>query len=336
MAYQLRALISEQKYLPHVSRPLNASELAALVDADRDRRDGERCLIGRHEFGGADDSRKRNPGESPATEVVKPGKALDVFEMHWIPPARRRGTRSPPPSPNTTPRTAFRSLTGGTPAKRRAILERFREKHGHMPLSSLPKEFVVALLDTMKPTVASNWLTALRHFFQWCEQRKLLRADPTWGIRFKLPKSGGHHTWTEDEIAAFEAHHAVGSKARLVLALGLYTAQRRGDVTRIGRQHIRDGVLTVRPQKTMHTTAVTLAIPVHPELQKIIAATPVGHLTLLTTKTGRTYGATVFSENFVPGAMPPTSRGIASSMACAKRLHVGSRKRDAQRTRSQH
>jgi hypothetical protein len=100
---------------------------------------------------------------------------------------------------------AFRSLTGGTPTKRRAILEHFREKHGHMPLASLPKEFVIALLDTMKPTVASNWLTALRHFFQWCEQRKLLRTDPTWGIRFKLPKSGGHHTWTEDEIAAFEA-----------------------------------------------------------------------------------------------------------------------------------
>jgi integrase len=117
-------------------------------------------------------------------------------------------------------------------------------------------------------------------------------------LRFKLPKSDGHHTWDESEIAAFEAHHPIGSKARLAFALGLYTAQRRGDVTRIGRQHIRDGVLTVRPEKTKNTTAVTLAIPVHPDLQKIIAATPVGHLTLLTTKTGRTYGATVFSEQF--------------------------------------
>jgi len=37
---------------------------------------------------------------------------------------------------------------------------------------------------------------------------------------------------------------------------------------------------------------------VHPELQKIVAATPVGHLTLLTTRTGRSYGVTVFSEQF--------------------------------------
>src|SRR5207244_4096935 len=35
---------------------------------------------------------------------------------------------------------AFRSLTGGTPAKRRAILERFREDYGHKRLATLPKD----------------------------------------------------------------------------------------------------------------------------------------------------------------------------------------------------
>jgi integrase len=133
----------------------------------------------------------------------------------------------------------------------------------------------------------------------WREQRKLLRNDPTWGIRRKMPKSDGHHTWSEDEIAQFEARYPIGSKARLALALGVYTAQRRIDVTRIGRQHIRDGVLTVRPEKTKNTTGVTLAIPVHPELEKIITATPnTGHLTLLVTKTGRSHSACVFSEQF--------------------------------------
>src|SRR5215471_11837140 len=42
----------------------------------------------------------------------------------------------------------FRSLGAGTAKKWRANLERFREHHGHMPLASLPKEFIVALLDT--------------------------------------------------------------------------------------------------------------------------------------------------------------------------------------------
>jgi integrase len=146
----------------------------------------------------------------------------------------------------------------------------------------------------MPPHAARNWIKTFRHFIRWCESRKLIRADPTWGLKIRVPKSDGHHTWSEDEIAAFEAHHPIGSKARLALALGLYTAQRRGDVIRIGRQHIRAGVLSVRQEKT----GAALAIPVHPELQDIIAATPTGHLTLLVTKTGKSYEANDFSQQF--------------------------------------
>jgi len=189
---------------------------------------------------------------------------------------------------------SFRSLTGGTPASRRAILEKFRDKHGHLPLASLPREFVVALIDTMTPHEAKNWLKAIRHFMTWCVERKLARLDPTSGVRVKLPKSDGFHTWTEHEIAQFEARHPIGSKARLALALGLYTAQRRADVVRIGRQHIRDGVLTLRQQKT----GATLAIPVHSDLAAIIAATPTAGLTLLMTKSGRSYRANKFSDEF--------------------------------------
>jgi hypothetical protein len=100
---------------------------------------------------------------------------------------------------------AFRSLTGGTPQKRRALLERFREQYGHKPLASLPKEFLAALLDPMPPHAARNWLKAVRHFIRYAEDRKLIDRDPTLGIRLKVPKSDGHHSWTDDEIAAFGA-----------------------------------------------------------------------------------------------------------------------------------
>jgi integrase len=191
---------------------------------------------------------------------------------------------------------AFRSLTGGTPAMRRATLERFREKHGHLPLASLPKVFIVALLDMLPRHAARNWLKTLRHFIGWCIDRKLMKNDPTFGIRLKLPKSDGHHTWTDDETTQFEATHPLGSKARLAYALGIYTAQRREDVVLIGRQHLRDGVLTLRPLKTRSTTNITLAIPLHRELQATIDATPTGHLTLLTTKTGKSYSPNDFSD----------------------------------------
>ena len=146
----------------------------------------------------------------------------------------------------------------------------------------------------MTPHEAKNWLVAFKHVVRWALERKLMRNDPTLSVHIKRPKSDGFHTWTEQETAQFEARWPIGSKPRLALALGLYTAQRRGDVVRIGRQHIRDGVLTVRQAKT----GATLAIPVHPDLAAIIAATPVGHLTLLVTQTGKSYGANDFSEMF--------------------------------------
>jgi hypothetical protein len=149
---------------------------------------------------------------------------------------------------------AFRSLTGGTPAQRRAVLEHFRERYGHRTLATLSKEFLVALFDTMPPHVAKTWRKAIRQFVGWCIERKLMRHDPTEGIKIKLPKSDGFATWTEDEIAIYEAAHPIGSKARLAFALGLYSAQRREDVILIGRQHFKDGVLTVRPLKTRTTT----------------------------------------------------------------------------------
>jgi integrase len=188
----------------------------------------------------------------------------------------------------------FRSLQGGTPALRRAILEKFREQYGNRTLATLPREFIAALLDAMPASVARNWLVSFRHFIRWAEARKLIGRDPTWGIRLKVPKSDGHHTWAEAVIAAFEAHHPVGTKPRLALALGLHTGQRRGDIIQIGRQHIRDGVLTVRQQKT----GTTLALPVRSELAELIAATPSGNLTLLTTKTGKPYAPNDLSDEF--------------------------------------
>jgi integrase len=74
----------------------------------------------------------------------------------------------------------------------------------------------------------------------------------------------------------------------------LYTAQRRSDVVKMGRQHIRDGVLTVKQEKT----GVALAIPIHPHLQAVLDATPSAQLTFIVTATGKPYGGNAFSEQF--------------------------------------
>jgi len=191
-------------------------------------------------------------------------------------------------------RQFFGSKSAGTQRMRRGILERFRAAYGERPIALLPAEWIEALLDSKPPHAARSWRATLRSLCQFGVKRRYLRTDPTATIKLASIDSDGFHTWTEDEIGQFEAHHPVGSKPRLALALLLYTAQRRSDVVRMGRQHIKDGVLTVKQEKT----GVTLAIPVHPHLQAVLDATPSAHLTFLTTTTGKPYGPNHFSETF--------------------------------------
>jgi integrase len=188
----------------------------------------------------------------------------------------------------------FASKSAGTQRMRRGILERFRAAYGDWPFALLPAEWIEKLLDAKPPHAARSWLVTLRSLCQFAVKRGWLRADPTANIKLRAIKGDGFHTWTEDEIAQFEAHHPIGTKPRLALALLLYTAQRRSDVVRMGRQHIKDGVLTVKQQKT----GSTLAIPLHPELRAVLDATPSEHLTVLVTATGKPYGGNAFSEQF--------------------------------------
>jgi integrase len=188
----------------------------------------------------------------------------------------------------------FGSLSPATQQMRRAILERFRNDYGDKPIATLPPKLINLKLEKMKPFAARNWLKAIRHLMQFAVSAELIASDPTAGIKAKVPKSDGIYTWNEDEIAAFENTDAIGTKPRLAMALALYTAQRRGDIIRMGRQHVRDGMMQVRQNKTK----ATLTIPVHPDLQRVIDATPLGNMTFLTTKTGRPYRGNDFSDQF--------------------------------------
>jgi len=191
-------------------------------------------------------------------------------------------------------REFFGSKSAGTQRMRRGILDRFRAAYGDRPFALLPPEWIEALLDSKPPHAARSWRATLRSLCQFGVKRRYLRTDPTANIKQRAIKGDGFHTWTEDEISQFVRFHPLGTKPRLALALLLYTAQRRSDVVRMGRQHIRDGWLHVKQEKTDKP----LAIPVHPELRAVLDATPSEHLTFLVTATGKPYGPNHFSETF--------------------------------------
>jgi integrase len=187
---------------------------------------------------------------------------------------------------------AFKALAPTSQVVRKAVLEAFRREHGDKMIAAMPQKFIRALLDATTPSAARNVFKAIRAVIRYCIDVDVLKDDPTLGIRLRPIKSDGFHTWTEDEIAQFEAAHPIGSRERLAFALGLYTGQRRGDVIRMGRQHIRDGVLHVKQQKT----GTTLSIPIHPDLQSVLDATPGSQLTFLVTRLGKPFEPTSLTQ----------------------------------------
>src|SRR5262249_56426418 len=124
--------------------------------------------------------------------------------------------------------------------------ERLRTVYGDRAIALLPTQWIEALVDSKPPHAARSWLMTLRSLCEFAVKRRWLRTNPAANVKVPSVKSDGFHTWTEEEIALFEAHHPISSKLRLALALLLYTAQRRSDVVKMGRQHVKDGTITVR------------------------------------------------------------------------------------------
>jgi integrase len=190
----------------------------------------------------------------------------------------------------------FANLAESTRRTRRQILERFRAEYGDKAIATLGKTHVERMVNAKAatPGAALNFLGALRALMRHAITVGLRADDPTVGIRGPKFKSAGFYTWTEADIAAFEAKHPVGTRARLALALLLYTAQRRADAVKMGRQHVRDGLIHVRQSKT----GTTLAIPLHPELCRVLDATPAENMTFMTTTGGKPFHPDSFTHWF--------------------------------------
>lgn len=189
---------------------------------------------------------------------------------------------------------AFKTLAEGTQKMRRAILERFRTEHGDKRVALLGKGHVAKILGSKSPAAARNWRKTLRGLMQFAVSIEWRTDDPTANIELPRLKSDGIHAWTEAEIQQFEKTHKVGTRPRLALALLLYTAQRRSDVVRMGRQNIKNRTILVRQAKTGRS----LEIPVHPDLSAVIEATPAPHLTFLTTSGGKAFSPAGFGNLF--------------------------------------
>jgi integrase len=181
--------------------------------------------------------------------------------------------------------TSWASLAPGTRKQREIIFRQIIEAAGENPFVWITRQTIADARDRRKatPFAAKTFLKTMRGLFRWALEAGFVASDPAEGVKISTPRTDGIHCWTDEEIEKFEARWPIGTRERLALAILLYTGLRRGDAARLGRQHVRDGVIMLRTAKN----STPIEIPVLPELAEIIAASRTGDLAFIATQNGR-------------------------------------------------
>jgi integrase len=193
--------------------------------------------------------------------------------------------------------TAWTNLSKATRRQRENIFRQVVRLAGTQPFARITRATIVAGRDRRAhtPAQARNFLDAMRGLFRWALEAGMVKVDLTAGVKNpQRPKGDGFRPWTEEDVAAYEKCWPIGTRQRVWLDVLLYTGLRRGDAVRLGRQHIRDGVASLKTEKT--DTLVML--PILSVLAETLAAGPCGDLTFIAGAGGKPLTKESFGNEF--------------------------------------
>jgi integrase len=195
------------------------------------------------------------------------------------------------------------AFSNATRKQRENIFRAVIESAGHWPLADIDAQAIREGRESRKdtPHAANGFLKAMRRFCAWCVEEGWMPSDPTAKVKMLTGPNDaeGFHTWSEEELLRFETRWEVGTRERLAFDLLLYTGLRRGDAVRLGRQHLRDGVITIRTEKRRQGKAGALiTIPMLAPLVTSIEASPTGDLTFLINDHGQPWVKESFGNWF--------------------------------------
>lgn len=214
------------------------------------------------------------------------GKEPGVGSLSWL-IARYRET------------AAWSGLSPATRRQHDNIFVHVIESAGAQSFSRITRATIEAGCErrAATPAQARKFLDTMRGLFRWAAKAQIVRADPTFGVKnFPQKHNEGFLPWTEEHVEAYERLWPIGTRQRVWLDVLLYTGLRRGDAVRFGRQHVRDGVGTLKTEKSGFTMTVTL--PILPVLAQTLAAGPCGDLTFIAGERGQPFTKESFGNAF--------------------------------------
>jgi len=191
--------------------------------------------------------------------------------------------------------SAFMRLSAGTRRARDGIFRKAIEAGGDQPYRGITKAGIAAARDRRKPNAGRQFLDAMRGLFRWAEESGLVEKDPTLGVRNPSPpRTGGFVPWEDEDVEQYRSRWPQGTKERVWLEVLLATGFRRSDAVRIGWQHVRDGILTLRTQKT----GMDVSLPINRDLAEALAAGPTSDLAWVCGARGEPLTADTFGNAF--------------------------------------
>jgi integrase len=233
--------------------------------------------------------------------------------------------------------TNYKQLDPRTQHVRRLILEStFDEpiKPGasrffrDFPLSKMGAKEIRVLRDRKLafPEAANSRIKAIRAVYRWAcgedekNSEEIIPQNVARDISYlKSNNPSGWHTWTVSEVTQFESYYPIGTKARLALALLVFTGQRRSDVIRFGRQNVQGDTIKFTQFKGRKKKPRELELPILPVLQQIIDASSTGELIFLVNDLNRPFSDAGFGNWFhdrcIEAGVPGRAHGLRKTAA---------------------
>ncbi len=243
-------------------------------------------------------------------------------------------------SPGST--SPFKVLAPETQRTQRNILENLREAHGDKRIYRteangrrvpvLTRGHVQRMVNQKSntPFGQRNFLNTIRAMFKWALSEDRVPDDPTLGVTRQKLESTGYPTWDDRDITQYKQKHTLGTMERLAIELLLTTAARRGDVVKLGPQHVHEGTITFDQSKTKGSDKATVTVPLHPDFCAALQAMPPSNVVRLTAST--TFLKTSFGLSFTPAGFGNWFRQCCDEAGLPKGLSAhGLRKATARR-----
>lgn len=212
---------------------------------------------------------------------------------------------------------AWNELRPATQRQREHLMRAALERAGSQPLERFDRKFIIASRDARAatPALARNFLNTLRSMFAWAIDAGHVESNPTIGIKHLKQGAEGHHTWSVEEMTAFEARWPLGTRERLAYDVLLWTGLRRGDASRLGPAHVEGGWISIKTEKTGRVAVLPILRP----LVDSVAASPVGRSTYIATLDGAPFVKEAFGNWFAEvcqaAGVPGRAHGLRKALA---------------------